>query len=117
MEPEPEPEQTNLALAEAADASGPKRSPHGEVRDKIYRVLPSHGEPGMTTKDIYSELTSDGYVFLSKHPIMAINDALWGLTQEGKAVIALKRGVMNYWTRGTRMVKSQDAQDQQHSPP
>ena len=77
-----------------------KRSPRGEVRRKVNEVLPEIDGEAISTARILELLTAKGYIFVSKHPLMAINDALGELQGEGKAKLAKRVGVTNYWTKG-----------------
>ena len=81
------------------EASTPLRSPHGEVRQKVLSILPLGGGKPMSTTGIKDALERSGYSFVSKHPIMAINDALGALREEGEVDKVQTIGVTNYWAR------------------
>jgi hypothetical protein len=76
-----------------------KRSPRGEVRRKVSETLPKFGSEGITTSQIHETICATGYQFVSKHPLMAINDALAELETQGEAQLVGRRGVTNFWSK------------------
>jgi hypothetical protein len=83
-------------------APAPPVRAYGELKKRVYGLLPAYGEGGTTTTEIVEELKADGYVFISKHPGMAVNEALNALEKDKKAYVAAKRGIAKVWTRGER---------------
>ncbi|MDR3735206.1 MAG: hypothetical protein P4L10_06675 [Acidobacteriaceae bacterium] len=75
------------------------QKPYGELKRRVYALLPGFEDDGLTTSAIVGMMQNAGYIFASKYPPISVNEALVTLAGEGKARIVGKRGVSNLWTR------------------
>lgn len=74
--------------------------PYGELKRKVFEALPPWGSGNaLTTSAIVAKLMAQGYVFVSKTPAIAVNEALVTLEADGDAFMATKVGNARYWTK------------------
>jgi hypothetical protein len=84
----------------APTPEAPQIRAYGGLKRLVYTLLPKYGDTGMTTNDLVQAMKTGGYVFTSKHPGMAVNEALLALSKEGQAHTAGKNGLAKIWTKG-----------------
>lgn len=100
-DPRMEPVLNGAQTAAPAISSLPGGRPYGEVRRKVYEMLPGAGSrPGATTADLEVAMKATGYVFASKLPQVAINEALVALEKNHQARVVGKKGRARLWTKG-----------------
>ena len=102
-------DRERLPVAQPLSPATPHR-PYGELKRKVLEVLPPYGSVGTTTNEIVSGMQRGGYVFASRVPAIAVNEALVSLGDE--AFMAGRRGISKLWTLGELKT-----QDQQQTPP
>lgn len=76
-----------------------QRTAYGDVRNAVLLMLPNHGGPPIGSREIVDGLIASGFRFKAKHQVMAVNDALSGLEQAGKAIVVRKEGIAKLWTK------------------
>lgn len=101
--PAPTPEPVPPAVT--VMVPGPR--PYGELKRKVYETLPEAGESGMTTAEISFAMLRAGFVFNSRVPAIAVNEALASLGEQVQVVG--KKGLAKLWTKGERQEPEQSA--------
>jgi hypothetical protein len=80
---------------------------YGEVKQRVYAVLPNaDSKASLSTNDIVELLEKQGYVFNAKDSRIAVNGALTALEKQGIAHPVEKVRNARYWRR-----KKMDGQD------
>lgn len=85
----------------------PAPRPYGELKRKVYETLPAAGQSGMTTAEISLAMIHDGFIFASRVPAIAVNEALASLGEQAQVVG--KRGLAKLWTKGRKQEPEQSA--------
>jgi hypothetical protein len=83
-----------------AMASMEPRPIQGDLRSRVYHILPENGAVGISITEMVKRLTAEGYVFAAKNEGVAVNDALRILLRNKTAIKVGKTGLAILWTKG-----------------